>query len=677
MCYIEDNKCESYQNTEGLDLYKLNMAEEIYLVFKGKMNATTKASDNSTNVTAAEEDALPQICNRTCNIGYTGIKCSRCKPHYFRTASQECQSCDVLSTDPDEAKGLYATMGFGAFVLFLIFLWFFLSTDPVGFIHSCMNGECCDSDEEIRIKAMKQQAEEEHMEAQGHHHAHVKNGKKKKKYKSHHYHPPFRVEKFKILLTFVQIFSQFKSNYGIRWPQRTAEYMRYLAAANFDVVRIVALDCVYRTDYYFGFMLAISLPIMCLMFAIFLYIIGRWYFRKRILSRPRECIITGEPVRHWMSAKIYRGMLLDVSRRLLDADDIANDTDDDIKDKAQELYLKYSSGIPPGTSVMKGYMNKPREITDIELEEILIHNIRKFKWRVKERMNYNMYVNKLWKLVFWGVLLGYPSISMRVMRIFECEEIDNEFRLVRDYDLICFNSKWTTYASAANLAIFLYVVGAPFAFFYLLWKARNDHVKLIWDGAVVNEDRMKQLLKEAKQDSSISGLFWRDPHDVVEQKRAIVAYLRRRNMRTHTNQTRLGFLYYAYNEGVWWYEVVELFRKFTLNGVVVTIGTGQTSKIVFGMLLCLLFLVFVQNVHPHKAESDHILMVLTHMQLFVTMFAGLVLTEKIQFMEAFTPNRREARVQEKAFVEIFVITTHLGTLLYGMACVFYERHFSP
>ena len=286
-------------------------------------------------------------------------------------------------------------------------------------------------------------------------------------------------------------------------------------------------------------------------------------------------------------------------------------------------------------------------------------------------------LNKLWKLVFWGILLGYPSISMRVMRIFECEEIDNEFRLVRDYELVCFNGKWTSYASAANLAIFLYVIGAPFAFFYLLWKARNDHVKLIWDGAIVNEDRMKQLLREAKQDSSISGLFWKDPHDIVEQKRAIIAYLRRRNMRLHTNQTRLGFLYYAYNEGVWWYEVVELFRKFTLNGVVVTIGIGQTPKIVFGMLLCLLFLVMVQNVHPHKAESDHILMVLTHVQLFVTMFAGLVLTEKVQFMEAFTPNRREARVQEQAFVEIFVITTHLGTLLYGMACVFYERHFSP
>ena len=129
-------------------------------------------------------------------------------------------------------------------------------------------------------------------------------------------------------------------------------------------------------------MLAISLPIMCLLFAMFLYLIGRWYYRRRILSRARECIITGEPVKHWMSPKIYRGLLLDVSRRLLDADDVANDTDVDIKDKAQELYQKYSSEFPLELS-MNGYMNKPREITDVELEEIIIRNIRKFKWRVK------------------------------------------------------------------------------------------------------------------------------------------------------------------------------------------------------------------------------------------------------------------------------------------------------
>jgi hypothetical protein len=188
---------------------------------------------------------------------------------------------------------------------------------------------------------------------------------------------------------------------------------------------------------------------------------------------------------------------------------------------------------------------------------------------------------------------------------------------------------------------------------------------------------MQQLLREAKQDASISGIFWRDPHDIMEQKRAIMAYLRRRNMRTHTNQNRLGFLYYAYNEDRWWYEIIELFRKFLLNGVVVTIQTGQTSKIMFGVCLCLLFLVMVQNIHPHKAESDHVLMVVSHVQLFVTMFAGLILTEKIEFLSSFESNRRLARVQEVKFIEIFVITTHLGTLMYGISCVFYEKYFSP
>ena len=73
------------------------------------MNATSNVAENTTNTTDSEEP-YPQICNRTCNVKYTGIKCSKCKLHYFRTASQECESCDVLSTEPEEAKRLYAIM---------------------------------------------------------------------------------------------------------------------------------------------------------------------------------------------------------------------------------------------------------------------------------------------------------------------------------------------------------------------------------------------------------------------------------------------------------------------------------------------------------------------------------------------------------------------------------------
>ena len=36
MCYVEDNKCESFNTINSLDLYALNMNEEVYLVFRDK-----------------------------------------------------------------------------------------------------------------------------------------------------------------------------------------------------------------------------------------------------------------------------------------------------------------------------------------------------------------------------------------------------------------------------------------------------------------------------------------------------------------------------------------------------------------------------------------------------------------------------------------------------------------
>ena len=61
----------------------------------------------------------------------------------------------------------------------------------------------------------------------------------------------FRPEKFKIMLAFLQIFSQMNSNYGVNWPDVTADYMRWLSAVNIDIVRLAALDCLFRSDFYF------------------------------------------------------------------------------------------------------------------------------------------------------------------------------------------------------------------------------------------------------------------------------------------------------------------------------------------------------------------------------------------------------------------------------------------
>ena len=85
----------------------------------------------------------------------------------------------------------------------------------------------------------------------------------------------FRPEKFKILLSFVQIFSQMKNNYGIPWSSLTAEYMRVFSGFNVDVVKIAAVDCLYRTNFYFGLVVACGFPVVACLLLVVLYYFGR------------------------------------------------------------------------------------------------------------------------------------------------------------------------------------------------------------------------------------------------------------------------------------------------------------------------------------------------------------------------------------------------------------------
>ena len=51
-----------------------------------------------------------------------------------------------------------------------------------------------------------------------------------------------------------------------------------------------------------------------------------------------------------------------------------------------------------------------------------------------------------------------------------------------------------------------------------------------------------------------------------------------------------------------------------------------------GLLICFFYLMLVLIIRPHLASSDHALMVTTHTQLVVTLFCGLMLSEKLEYM---------------------------------------------
>merc|ERR1712072_8322 len=148
--------------------------------------------------------------------------------------------------------------------------------------------------------------------------------------------------------------------------------------------------------------------------------------------------------------------------------------------------------------------------------------------------------------------------------------------------------------------------------------------------------------------------------------------LRRKNMRSHRNYERIGFIYYSYREECWWYEIVELSRKLVLNGCMVLVAEGLVTRVVLGVLVCFIYLVIMNHFRPYTCISDFTLQNICHIQLFITVFAGLLIKGKIPYLgfeEYWRP------IEQKA-VEIIVMGTHASTLAFGMGSILWEKFFS-
>ena len=680
---LEEDRGQS--GMHGADLVDVKLNKSIGLPSGGNVFYiydhfyNTNGASNMTWNGTVWDTSTPQTCIRKCGSGYGGAKCDTCLPGYFRSSLNECISCAAFG-DRATSKKMFAYIGIGMFFCTIFGLWGYLASNPNGTIDLCLGCRCFHSDKALKMLQLKIDQKELLRRRHGRGSSRLSSEDDANNDNPHEHHNlSFRSEKFKIMLTFIQIFSQFKKNYGIRWPYLTSTYMRWLSGFNLDIIRILPIDCLYRTNYYTVLLMTIFMPVMVLVVCIAVSAMGRLYYRYHILSMPRKCVKTGRLIRGWMPKQHFEQTLIKIAKNILLADDdVGNDSMESIRNKASELDEHYHQGIPPGVSYLSAIRHsKTRLVQKHDFDDMIQFNIKLLRKRVKERLHYNIFANKVWKILFWAILLGYPSVCMRVMRIYQCEEVGNDLLLVHDLGLKCSTMEWRAMTSGAFIATIMYVVGAPLMFWFLLHTARNHRVAYTWKNALPFEKRMKMLMVMAKADSQVMGLVWQDPHSLAAQKRLVCGYLKRRNMRMHRVQHRLGFLYYAYRDKRWWYECIELFRKFLLNGFVVVIKTGNSSQMMLGLTICFIYLMIVLTIKPHLASSDHALMVTTHVQLVVTLFCGLMLSEKMEYMSAFISNRREARVKEVLGLELLIVISHLGTCLFGMASILYERYFSP
>ena len=628
----------------------------------------------------------PIFCQETCNEGYEGPKCKTCQENWFKTADHSCVTCSG-DLDPAMTKVLYSIGLVCALVCMGLLIALYLREDSGSKIWNKLCFPCiqCTNkcSEEGRAKQITKRvtavmpttnAELNEVDAHDINSKAASNDRALK----------LRWEKFKIFLAWQQIFGQMKYNYNIPWPKEVATYMRLYAVFQLDIFSVLPLDCLYRTDFYFGLIFSFVLPCICLVLIAVLHAVGKITYTHKLNKLPRKCVKTGVLIQNtWMD----QTQAQNTYKKLAKANLIEVFGAENVTDKMIQMELNESTTpmLPYSTPYAKG--NQPSTVCRLQPEAFMAtikHNIKQFRYRVRKRIDHMAYVSKLWKMFFMLLLLAYPSVAMRCTRFFSCESIGPLKYLSIDSRTLCQDEKWNGMLVLACLSCVLYVVGTPVLFFFLVNHARNEGVAWKLKQCSMSPKLERRMLMEAQTDATYSFEFWNDPEkgetEVIRKtlrKKALVTYLRRLNLRAHANMDRFGFIYESYSEKVWWYEVIELLRKFALNAMICLLAPNEAAQCVIGLFISVVFLVFVMQVRPYELGTDNLLAFLAHLQLVLTMLCGILIQHDYPMIGVSTEPEPSERLRlSNLILSIVVIASHASVFVFFLGSLVEEMFFS-
>jgi hypothetical protein len=172
------------------------------------------------------------------------------------------------------------------------------------------------------------------------------------------------------------------------------------------------------------------------------------------------------------------------------------------------------------------------------------------------------------------LFMAYPGVSLKIMALFKCRDIEGKQWLAIDMRLRCYDSRWAGYAAYGLVMGVVYVVGLPVVVLFMLWRRRGT-------------------------------LFGPSTSIAVAATRA-----------------RYGFLYEVYGPTAWWWEVEELVRKLLLSAAVVLFEDGSPLQVTLAVLVSGWAHVLHAMYKPWGVGTT--LYGLQHGSLFVTSFVFLM-----------------------------------------------------
>ncbi|EEY68021.1 uncharacterized protein PITG_18092 [Phytophthora infestans T30-4] len=637
-------------------------------------NAACVAASASTSSTVSISTAAVQSSSQ-CAVGYSGIMCATCADGYYKASSGACRRC----TDPKDPAVARTTQMLSMLpiivaVFALLFLCYLFSNAAeqrvVSHAQAAKKFQIYTGQSRARAlllatkasiqrrvrSMMRAAAKRARFGRQGHPHLF-------RIEPSDAEIPSWRPEKFKIMLGFFQVIGSFEEVYEIPWPDTMSRLMDICSLADFNFVDATAAECMFRRDYFSNFRLALFALFGLLLLVFLVTFWGILRYRVKLSTLPRHCVSCGLPV----FTLEHRSPPVQARRAAS-----GNQTSENgeswriVRLVVRALnWVDRITQLPASLSTHKPRCPTSQRIKNDVLDMVVHSNLRLWRARVWMRLYYKAYQNRCIKLFFWVLLLFYPMLCQRVIGTFYCDEIGDHYYLSLDRSNLCYEGTWLYYLPVSTTLIIFWVVGVPLLFWVIIYMKRTrgmrDTLLLIQDPS---QHSLKQrLLFKMRLDIIDQGQVVDEEKIQLFETEMLTHFLCDRNLNEPSTVAQVGFIYHSYSARFWWFEVWDLGRKLLLNCIISLLAKAGANRVICGLVVLLVYLSVMLFYQPYKEPSDSALASLVHIQLFITLFCGLILKMGLLYLE-----ERVIRLVTNA-----AIITNMMTLSYAVFSILNEK----
>ena len=194
-----------------------------------------------------------------------------------------------------------------------------------------------------------------------------------------------------------------------------------------------------------------------------------------------------------------------------------------------------------------------------------------------------------------------------------CRTVDGHSYLLSDIALSCETAEYASYKSYAIFGVLVFPVGVALFFTALVGYNRKRLPPDWWPARAPEQAQIRYQKYRAKRTAPKTFSAWKPEYWDPSMAKYDKLY------------KRIGFLFFAYNKGYWWFEPVLLLYKLSMTVLILFVSDGDENKILFGMLGATAMMATLAFFQPFKHPDILSINTGAQMVVLLVLFAAMSL----------------------------------------------------